>query len=58
MEQKKNEQTKKYVVGRVPTEYQNVIVNTENEDEVFDLLTAICEIKNDIDEIKKALIGK
>lgn len=45
-----------YIVGQVPTQMEAVIRNTETE-EIYDSLTMLCKIANDIEEIKKGILG-
>lgn len=42
-------------VGEVPTETARVIVNTKTNEQQ-DILLAVADIKNDLEEIKKALL--
>lgn len=50
------EEKEKYVVGRVPTDYETVIVNNESEeDEVYTVQSALAKIMNDLEELKKLL---
>jgi len=56
---KKEEETEKkteerFVLDEVPTQVEPVIRDTENN-EVYNLLTALCKIMNDISIIKKSI---
>ena len=52
----KKKTTDRYLVGEVPTETAAVIKDSETE-VVYNSLTMLCKIANDIDDIKKGILG-
>lgn len=52
----KKKVTDRYLVGEVPTEMAAVIKDSETE-VVYNSLTMLCKIANDIEDIKKGILG-
>jgi len=55
VEKKEEVKNYKYAVGEIPTQTDYVIVDTENDNEQFNLLTAMAKLMNDVEEIKKTV---
>ena len=43
----------KYVVAEIPTQTDLIIMNAEDNKETYNVLTAVCKIMNDMEELKK-----
>ncbi len=48
----------RFVLGEVPTATDFVIMNKDNTEETYSVLTALCKIMNDVDVIKEELKKK
>lgn len=42
-----------YVVAEIPTQTDIIIMNKDDNKETYNVLTAVCKIMNDIEELKK-----
>jgi len=56
-EEKQIEKKPKFVVMEVPTQMDYIITNKNNKkgEENYNLLTAVCKIMNDIEELKEKI---
>lgn len=50
----KEEEKEKYIVGEVPTQYGNAIIDMDNK-KAYTIETAIAKMMNDIEKLKKLL---
>lgn len=43
----------KYAVAEIPTQTDLIIINVNDDKETYNVLTAVCKIMNDMEELKK-----
>lgn len=49
------EEDELYVVGKVPTDYETIIYNSDDQEEIYNIYKALAKIMNDLEELKKLL---
>lgn len=45
----------KFVIAEIPTQTDLIIMNSGDNKETYNVLTAVCKIMNDVEELKKRI---
>jgi hypothetical protein len=54
---KKEENKDRFQIGQVATEHQAVIVDTEDDNKSYDVLSALILVLNKLDSMEKKIVG-